>query len=127
MSYSKRLMKFMNPDAEKEEERRKRMEELDKKRYVRLDKNQINAKKVTTDPDADDYHLFEVNEDDTSIKKSCCGLFTLKRAEQEFIDYATAFAAPEMRVKSLEKKREMCGRCVASLYGNTDTKKKRQN
>ncbi len=123
--YGKHLLKMLDPEAEQEEERARILKELDKKRYVCLDKNQINAKKISTDPNADDYHLFEVDDEDTSIEKSCCGQFTLKKSEQEFVDYTTSYPAPEMRENVLEHGREMCGNCVASLYGNTDTKKKR--
>lgn len=120
MSRAKELTKEIDKILGKDKE--EVMNELDKKRYVLLDKNEINRRKKQENPEADDFHLFEVSDRET-IQKSCCSKFTFREESCEFVDYGRSEEAPEMRQIVLDKGRNVCGICVASLYSNRDTSK----
>lgn len=94
---------------------------MDRKKYTLLTSNEVNHATVENSPEAKDDHIFEVDELG-KIKKSCCGQFELRDNMREFIDYIAPMKASRMRRKVANLGRCVCGRCVASLYGNRDTK-----
>lgn len=105
---------------EEEEKRENHIKELDKKKYVMLLPSALNNAIKKFCPNAKDIHIFEADEKGR-ICKSCCGKFILKDEISKIDNYKESHLAPKMRGIVLHFGRNMCGRCVASLYGNSDT------
>lgn len=115
-SLAGRLIDFL---GETDEHNRNLDEEL---KYVLLEPEEVNMARQSGDR-AQDKHIYQVTDRDT-IKKSCCGKFDLDSEQQ----------AGGREKQSLISRREfadlgrsLCGRCVASLYSNRDTRNQRQS
>lgn len=92
-------------------------EALDETEYIFLEPLEINLRRVGPgQAQARDCHIYTVDENNR-IRESCCGKFPLNTEHRA----VGKLASRDARFRAAEKGREVCGRCVASLYSNTDT------
>lgn len=107
MSQALRLLKYLQRD-----------DGLDKKEYIRLEQEKLNAF-ASSGPCAHENHLFELD-DKQRIHESCCKKFVVP--EKAAIEYGTPKKAPEMRTEAAGIGRNICGICVSTLYGKEDVR-----